>query len=96
MKSIKFLSLFAALAALTACGTPTNTNTNANRTNANATNAANANAAPTIQTLAEVPRPQKISDQMKERGEQDNAAPSSPATAPNPNKSNRFDLLRKP
>jgi len=76
MKSIKFLSLFAALAALTACGTPTNTNTNANRTNANATNAANANAAPTIQTLAEVPRPQKISDQMKERGEQDNAAPT--------------------
>ena len=79
MKSIKFLTLLFTLAALTACETQTNTNTNVNRTNANAANAANTanmNAAPTAQTLSEVPRPQKISDEMKTRGEQDNAAPT--------------------
>lgn len=79
MKPIKILSLFIALAALTACGTQTNTNTNTNQTNANAANTANTantNAAPQAQNLTEVPRPQKISDQMKERGEQDNAAPT--------------------
>nr|MBA3601570.1 hypothetical protein [Acidobacteriota bacterium] len=69
MKSIKIFTLLVALAALTACETQTNTNTNA-------TNAANTSAAPTAQTLAEVPRPQKISDEMKTRGEQDNAAPT--------------------
>jgi len=80
MKSIKFLSLIIALATLTACETPpTNTNTNANRTNANAantTNTANTNAAPTTQTLTEILRPQKVQDEMKTRGEQDNAAPT--------------------
>ena len=76
MKTIKYTALLIALAALTACETATNTNTNANRTNANASNTANANAAPTAQTLTEVPRPQKISDEMKTRGEQDNAAPT--------------------
>ena len=69
MKSIKIFTLLVALAALTACETQTNTN-------ANATNAANTSSAPTAQTLAEVPRPQKISDEMKTRGEQDNAAPT--------------------
>lgn len=74
MKLLKISSLFLiALAALTACDTPTNTPTNMTRTNVNA---ANTNAStPAAQTLTEVPRPQKISDMMKERGEQDNAAP---------------------
>lgn len=78
MKSIKFLSLIAALAALTACPAPTNTTTtNTNQASVNAANATTANAAaPTAQNLTEVPRPQTISDQMKTRGEQDNAAPT--------------------
>ncbi len=77
MKSAKLYILLAALAALTACETATNTNTNANRTNAaNTVNTANTNAAPTVQTLSEVSRPQKIQDEMKTRGEQDNAAPT--------------------
>ena len=67
MKSIKFLSFAIALAALTACGTTTNINQ---------TNTANTNAAPPAQTLSEVQRPQKIDDEMKTRGEQDNAAPT--------------------
>jgi hypothetical protein len=73
MKSTKIFTLLVALAALTACETQTNTNTNSNRTN---TNAVNTNAAPTAQTLSEVSRPPKISDEMKTRGEQDNAAPT--------------------
>jgi hypothetical protein len=85
MKAIKYASLFVALAALTACETPTNTNTNINRTNVNAANTVNANAAPTAQTLAEVPRPQKISDEMKTRGEQDNAAPTITVVEPKNN-----------
>ncbi len=76
MKSAKLFILLTAFAALTACETATNTNTNANRTNANMANAANTNTAPTVQTLSEVPRPQKIQDEMKMRGEQDNAAPT--------------------
>jgi hypothetical protein len=83
MKSIKFtLLLAAALVVLTACETPTNTTTNTNRTNANAVNA---NAAPTAQNLAEVPRPQKIADEMKTRGEQDNAAPTITVVEPKNN-----------
>lgn len=77
MKSAKLYILLAALAALTACETATNTNTNANRTNAaNMVNTANTNAAPTVQTLSEVARPQKIQDEMKARGEQENAVPT--------------------
>ena len=85
MKSVKILSLALALATLTACETPTNTTTNANRANANAANVANINAAPTVQTLSEVPRPQKVSDQMKERGEQDTAAPTITVVEPKNN-----------
>lgn len=66
MKSIKYLLPLVALAALTACSP--NANTNANQTNAN--------TAPVVQNLREVPRPQKIVDEMKTRGEQDNAAPA--------------------
>ncbi len=74
------LSVFLiALAALTACEPAANTNrANTNTANANAANAnsANANSAPIAQTLTEVPRPQKIADQMKERGAQDEAKPT--------------------
>lgn len=76
MKLIKYTTLLFALAVFPACEAPTNSNTNANRTNANVTNTTNTNAAPTVQNLTEVPRPQKIADMMKERGEQDNAAPT--------------------
>jgi len=86
MKSIKYTLLLAtALAALTACETPTNTTTNTNRMNTNAANTANTNAAPTAQNLAEVPRPQKIADEMKTRGEQDNAAPTIAVVEPKNN-----------
>ena len=48
--------------------------------NANNANAANANAAasptPAAQTLSQVERPQKVKDQMAQRGEQDSAAPT--------------------
>ncbi len=79
MKSLKFLTLVVALAALTACEPAANTNTNANAsrtTNVAVSNNSNANSAPAAQTLTEVPRPSKIEDQMKERGEQDKAAPT--------------------
>ena len=82
MKSLRLLTLLTAMAAITACEPATNTNTNANRANvtnvanANAANTANINSAPTTQNLTEVPRPEKIEEQMKERGEQDKAAPT--------------------
>jgi hypothetical protein len=48
---------------------------------ANSANSANANAAsasptPAVQTLSEAERPQKVKDQMAQRGEQESAAPS--------------------
>jgi hypothetical protein len=79
MKSIKFATLLIALAAVSACETPTNTttNTNSNRANAaNTANTANVNSAPTAQNLTETPRPKKIEDEMATRGEQDQAAPT--------------------
>ena len=82
MKSIKYTSLLIALAALTGCGTPTNTTTNTNRTNANATNTANTNSAT---TLGEVPRPQKIAEEMTTRIEQDNAEPTITVVEPKNN-----------
>jgi hypothetical protein len=74
MKFTKLSIFLAALAALTACQPAANTNlTNTNTAN---TTSANANSAPVVQTLTEVPRPQKIADQMKERGAQDEAKPT--------------------
>ncbi len=76
MKSVKLFIFLVALAAFSACATST-TNTNANtNSNANLTNTANVNTKPTAQNLTEVPRPQKIQDEMATRGEQDNAAPT--------------------
>ncbi|MGI8788750.1 MAG: hypothetical protein ACR2HG_13425 [Pyrinomonadaceae bacterium] len=59
------------LAVFSACETKTNQNANAN-INANNAN----NSKPAAQSLSEVPRPQKISDMMKQRGEQDEAKPT--------------------
>src|SRR5687767_5467525 len=72
---MRYTILLVALTVLvffTACEQPANTNTNANRAN---TNAANANTS-TTQNLTEVPRPQKISETMAGRGEQDQASPT--------------------
>jgi hypothetical protein len=59
-----------ALAAATGC----NPTPEANRAAGNAANAA-ATPSPTAQTLSATERPQKITDQMKQRGEQDEASP---------------------
>lgn len=82
--TLKKLSIaFAAFAALTACtGAPTNTNTNGTNTNTANTNAA---SSPAVQTLSEVPRPQKIADQMVQRGEQDQARPTLEIVEPKAN-----------
>ena len=72
MKFTKLSIALFAFALFTACEQPANTNTNANRAN---TNAANANTS-TTQNLTEVPRPQKISETMAGRGEQDQALPT--------------------
>ncbi|MBP6004962.1 MAG: hypothetical protein KA746_16155 [Pyrinomonadaceae bacterium] len=71
MKSFKLMSFVIAAAFLAACGGAPNTNQPAN-----AANAANTAAAPAVQTLAVVERPQKLKDMMAARGEQDAAAPT--------------------
>jgi hypothetical protein len=74
MKLTKLSIALAGFAALTACQT-TPTNTNAPANNVNAVNSAN-NAAPAVQNLSEVPRPQKITAMMADRGMQDEAKPA--------------------
>lgn len=71
MKTFKLMSFVFATAFLAACGGAPNTNQPAN-----AANAANTAAAPAVQTLAVVERPQKLKDMMAARGEQDAAAPT--------------------
>lgn len=83
MKFTKLSITLAALAALTGCPSPaTNTNSvppvNSNTANTNS-------AAPATQNLSEVPRPQKIADQMVQRGEQDAAKPSLEIVEPKAN-----------
>lgn len=77
MKFIKLSVFLSAIAVFSACQPPAgNTvltpNTNTNSTNSNSTNS---NTAAT-QNLSEVPRPQKIADEMKTRGGQDEATPT--------------------
>ena len=77
MKFLISSALLSAVALFAACNPPAgntvlDSNKNTNSANANS----NSNSAPTVQNLSEVPRPQKIADQMKERGEQDNASPT--------------------
>ena len=66
-------SLLAAL--LSASCTPPTDNANSNTTATTNVAAPGASPSPAVQTLTETDRPQKIKDQMTQRGEQDNAAP---------------------
>ncbi len=77
MKSTKFIMIAVIGGALAACQTPPGNTTNTALNSINAANTTRANNAATgAQMLAEVARPQKIADMMKERGEQDAAAPT--------------------
>ncbi|MBC7931918.1 MAG: hypothetical protein H7Z38_15270 [Rubrivivax sp.] len=71
------LALFAcallAAAALAGCSSDMNANTGAN---ANASASPAATATPAAQVLTQAERPQKIKDQMRERGAEDEAAPA--------------------
>jgi hypothetical protein len=84
---MKFTKLFAflfAVGALAACGAPA-TNTNINTNGNGNTNAANVNTntnVAAVQTLTEVPRPQKITDMTAQRGEQDEAKPALKIVSP--------------
>ena len=74
MKNTKLFILVIALSLFAACETtPTNTNTNMNSNSADNANM-NSNSGETAE-LTVVDRPQKISDMMKERGDQDTAEP---------------------
>ncbi|HLM61548.1 MAG TPA: hypothetical protein VK308_12150, partial [Pyrinomonadaceae bacterium] len=77
-KFIKYTFLLILPIALTACQQASTPNVNSNSSGNQNTNAANANSSPptATQTLSETVRPQKIQDEMKTRGEQDNAAPT--------------------
>ena len=77
MKFTKLLVILTAFAFLAACDPPKGNTVLDSNSNANALspNASNINTSAT-QNLSEVPRPQKISDMMKERGAQDEAAPT--------------------
>lgn len=76
---MRYLSSAAVAASLilAACGGTSNvTNNPANGANNASANTANAVPASTPQTLTKVARPQRIADLSKERGEQDQAAPT--------------------
>jgi hypothetical protein len=91
MKFTKLSIAIAALAALTACDPATSNNSNVNRTN---TNTANTNSTLPAQSLSEVPRPQKIVDMMKERGEQDEAKPTLKIVEPAENASVNYSTVK--
>jgi len=79
MKLTKFFISFMAIGFFAACQMPsTNQNTNLG-INTTANTNSNTSAA---QNLREVPRPQKISDMSRERGEQETAAPVLKVAAP--------------
>jgi hypothetical protein len=74
MKFTKLSIAVAVCAALTACSNQaTNDHSNMNHSNMNMSNTNS--AAPAVQNLSEVPRPQKIADMMVQRGEEDEASP---------------------
>jgi len=77
MKFKKLSIAIIAFAALTACNnTATNDHSNMSNMDHSNMNMSNTNSAPAgPQNLSEVPRPQKIADMMRERGEQDAAKP---------------------
>ncbi len=70
-----FLCAFSLFAALFGASCATSDNANSNTTATTNVSAPGASPSPAAQTLAETERPQKIKDQMAQRGEQDNAAP---------------------
>ncbi len=74
MKFTKLFIFLIGLAMLSACEPAANNNKNTNITNTNTSNS-NSNTS-TTQNLTVVPRPQKVADMMKERGEQDVAKPT--------------------
>src|SRR5215207_2858563 len=76
MKLFRRASLFCALSALSLFAAGCSSDMNANKTGANTAATPAATASPAVQALGEVARPQKISDQMAQRGEQDEAAPT--------------------
>lgn len=78
MKLTKICLVLTAAALFTACQTePTQVNTGGySQPNANMPAGNSSTTSGAAQTLTEVPRPQKIVDQMKERGEQDEAKPT--------------------
>jgi hypothetical protein len=76
MKLTKIIALLSLSAVFTACETaPANRNTAAN-TNANSAANTNTAASPAAQTLSETAQPQRITDMVAQRGEQDKAAPT--------------------
>ena len=76
MKLFRRASLFCALTALSLLAAACSSDMNANKTGANTAATPSATASPAAQVLSEAARPQKIGDQMRERGEQDEAAPT--------------------
>ena len=69
------LSLVSCALALAGALAGCSSDMNANNANSNA-NAATASPTPAVQTLSEAERPQKVKDQMAQRGEQESAAPT--------------------
>ncbi len=76
MKLFRRASLFCALTALSLLAAACSSDMNANKTGANTAATPSATASPAAQVLGEVTTPQKIKDQMAQRGEQDEAAPT--------------------
>ncbi len=83
MKLTKIFILAGMVAVFSACEAPRTNTTNTAADLMVNVNAANTNAAPAAQNLSEMPRPQTIAGMMKERGEQDEAAPTLKVVEPN-------------
>jgi hypothetical protein len=73
---MKLVRLSAAACALAAAVSLTGCSSDMNANDANANANASASPSPAAQSLSEVGRPQKVKDQMQQRGEQDSAAPT--------------------
>ena len=82
MKLSRSIALLCAPLALAAVVAGCSSDMNANKATTNAAATPAATASPATQTLSVVERPQKIKDQMAQRGEQDNAKPTLKITQP--------------
>jgi hypothetical protein len=76
MKLSRFVLVACALALSAAGLAGCSSDMNANTANANSNAGATASPTPAVQALSVVERPQKIKDQMAQRGEQDSASPA--------------------